>query len=534
MSSPEQSEKAGSMGRSMGIAAVILSISVLLSRILGFMREAVIAYQHGATAETDAYYAAFTLPDLMSYFLAGGTLSITFIPLFTAYMARDDEEGGWRLFSTVATTMGVALVIATVVFELLAPSLVPILFPGFRDNPEQLALAVEMTRIVIPAQLCFYVGGLLNATLFVRKTFWPSAISPLLYNIGIIAGGVLLDPWFGIRGFAIGAVIGAAIGPLAVPLFASRKHIKFRLNFAPKDPGFRQFILLSLPLMVGVGLVTVDEWLLKYFASWHAHGSIAWLNNSRKLMLVVFALIGQAAGQAALPFLAELHHSGRAREMTEMLAKSIGRVVFLAAIGAAALAVSAESIVQLVFRRGAFTADDAAMTSTLLICFCIGLSAWAAQTMAVRGFYARQDTLTPMVVATLVVVAVLPLYFALDSAYGVVGLALASSCGMTVNAIATIGVYRWRTKDLPLAPIVGGFGRGLVIAMVCGGMAYAARAAFWPAPPADFLTHLAILSAQAVAFAVGLGVVGAAWRPPELAFAIDRIASRLRRGKAKG
>ena len=185
MSSEESSEApAGrSVGQRMGIAAVILSGSIFLSRILGFLREAVIAYTHGAGVATDAYYAAFTLPDLMNYFLAGGTLSITFIPLFSAYVTRDDEEGGWKLFSTVATTMGCALVVFTIAFEFLAPYLIPVLNPGFHG--EQLALAIRMTRIVIPAQLAFYLGGLIQATLFVREVFWPSALAPLVYNICI-------------------------------------------------------------------------------------------------------------------------------------------------------------------------------------------------------------------------------------------------------------------------------------------------------------------------------------------------------------
>lgn len=518
------------MGRSMGIATLILSISVLASRILGFLRDAVIAYQHGASAQTDAYYAADTLPSLMSYFLAGGTLSITFIPLFTAYMTRNDEAGGWRLFSTVATTMGTLLVFVTIVFEFLTPYLVPRLFPGFVDNPEQLALAVSMTRIVIPGQLCFYFGGLLNATLFVDKTFWPAAISPLIYNICIITGGIALEPWLGIQGFAVGVLIGAALGPLAVPLFAARKRIKFTPRFDLRDPGFHEFILLTLPLMLGVGLVTVDEWLLKSFGSTHAHGSIAWLNNSRKLMLVVFALIGQTAGQAALPFLTELYHEGKTREMAEMLAQSIGRVVFLAVVGAVALAVSADSTVYLVFRRGAFTAQDASMTATLLGCFCLGLAAWAAQTMAVRGFYARRDTITPMVVATLVVAAVLPVYFFLDEAYGVVGLALASSLGMTVNAVVTIGVYRIRTGELPLRPIFGGLWRGLAIAAVCGIAASGAAAAYrGVVTPSDFWTYLGLFAAQATGFAVVLGILAVVWGPKELEFAVDRIRARVRR-----
>ncbi|MFW5968050.1 MAG: lipid II flippase MurJ, partial [Persicimonas sp.] len=248
-----------SMGARMGIAALILSGSIFLSRILGFLREAVIAYIHGASYQTDAYYAAFTLPELMNYFLAGGTLSITFIPLFSSYITRGDEEGAWRLFSTVATTMGVFLIAIFIVLEVFAPQLVPLVGPGFVDNPEQLDLAIVMTRIVIPAQLGFYLGGLIQATLFVREVFWPSAVAPLIYNLCIIAGGVLLDPFIGIKGFSVGVVVGALLGPFLLPLWAARKHVRFSFRFSPSDEDFKAFILLSLPLMIGVGLVTVDE-----------------------------------------------------------------------------------------------------------------------------------------------------------------------------------------------------------------------------------------------------------------------------------
>lgn len=518
-----------SIGRRMGIAAIILSVSIFLSRILGFLREAVIAYTHGASVQTDAYYAAFTLPDLMSYFLAGGTLSITFIPLFSSYVTGGDEEGGWRLFSTVATTMGSVLVCVTIGMELLAPWVVPLLVPGF-DDPGQMELAIRMTRIVIPAQLCFYFGGLLQATLFVKEVFWPAAIAPLIYNICIIAGGVLLDPLIGIEGFSVGVVIGALLGPLGMPLWASRRDVQFRFRFAPGDPGFRKFILLTLPLMVGVGLVTVDEWLLRYFGSSHADGAITWLNNSRKLMLVLFAIIGQAAGQAALPFLTRLFHEGKETEMGKMLAESVGRVVFLGALGACGLAIAAEPIVWIIFRRGAFDATDATMTATLLVCFAAGLASWSAQTMTARGFYARKDTLTPMIVATGVVAVALPLYFLLDDLFGVIGLAAATSIGMTLNATATIAAYRLKTKALPVRPIVSSLVRGGLIGGACAAAAWGGGTLYERfVSPADFWTYLGLGVAQGICFFVVLGAAAWVFSPPELQFAMQRIKRRLRR-----
>src|SRR5699024_1728245 len=132
-------------------------------------------------------------------------------------------------------TMGVALCLFAAFAWVIAPYFVPWFFSGFKD-PEQIQLAVTMTRIVLPAQLGFYFGGLIQGSLFVREVFWPSAIAPLIYNLCIIAGGVLLDPFIGIQGFAVGVVVGALLGPFMIPLWAARKEIRFRFRFAPLDP----------------------------------------------------------------------------------------------------------------------------------------------------------------------------------------------------------------------------------------------------------------------------------------------------------
>jgi putative peptidoglycan lipid II flippase len=517
-----------SMGSRMGIAALILSASIFLSRILGFLREAVIAYTHGASYATDAYYAAFTLPDLMSYFLAGGTLSITFIPLFSSYVARDDEEGAWELFSTVATTMGAFLLVFVVALELLAPYVVPKLNPGFADDPRQLALAIEMTRIVIPAQICFYIGGLIQATLFVREVFWPSALAPLIYNICIILGGVLLEPFIGIKGFSVGVVVGAILGPLLLPLWASRSRVKFRFRFAPNDEDFKAFVLLSLPLMIGVSLVTVDEWLLRYFGSMSADGAITWLNNARKMMLVLFAIIGQAAGQAALPYLTRLYHEGKEAEMGQMLATSLQRVGFLSLVAAAGLIVTAEPLIWLVFQRGEFTPADATQTANLLVFFAFGLFAWASQALVVRGFYARKNTLTPMFIGTAVVAVSLPIYWWLYREYNVEGLALATSIGISLNALTTVIVYRLRTGALPLKSVAAGLSRGLLYAVACGGAAWGVRRLLTPyLDIANTLENIALLGAMAVAFFGAGALLTVFLRPPEVEVVLKRVLQKF-------
>jgi putative peptidoglycan lipid II flippase len=519
-----------SVGQRMGIAAVVLAIGIFLSRILGLVRESVILYFHGATGLTDAYYAAFLLPNMMNYFLAGGTLSITFIPLFSSYLTRNDEEGGWRLFSTVATTMGLALVLFTALGLVLAPYVMPMLFPGFTE--EQLAMVVLMTRIVFPAQLAFYVGGLIQATLFVREVFWPAAVSAPVYNICIILGGVLLGPWFGIVGFSVGVVIGAVLGPLLIPLWAARRHVKYRFRLAPRDPEFKHFILLTLPLMIGVSLVTVDEWLLNYFGSMQEQGAITWLSNSRKLMLVLFAIIGQAAGQAALPFLTRLYHEGKIDEMGQMLATSMQRLAFLSCLGSAGLIAIAQPIIYLLFRRGQFTAADADIMAVLLIFFAVGLVSWSAQTFLVRGFYAQKDTMTPMIIGTIVVVVVLPLYYGLAQAMGAVGLAIATTIGITVNTIATIVVYRMKKGVLPIRPMLAGLVRGVLYGLVTGGAAYGVYALVRPHVNLEAMVeNLVLLVVMGIVYGGVLAAMIALFRPPELEMVVNKLRRRLRRSR---
>lgn len=519
-----------SVASRLGIAALILAVSMLLSRILGFLREAVIAYAHGATAATDAYYAAFTLPDLMSYLLAGGTLSVTFIPLFSSYISRGEEEAGWRMFSTIASTMGLMVILFVIALEVFTPYLIPLVNPGFVNDPRQMELAVQMTRIVVPAQMAFYLGGLLQATLFVREVFWPAALAPLIYNLCIIAGGLLLEPWLGIQGFAVGVVVGAVLGPLLLPVWAARKEIRFKFRFAPRDPDFKTFVLLSLPLMIGISLVTVDEWLLKYFGSMAAPGAISWLNNSRKMMLVLFAVIGQAAGQAALPFLTRLFHQGKEAEMGEMLARSLQRIAFLSLIASAGLVVTAKPLIWLVFLRGHFTLADAEQTADLLVYFSIGLVAWALQTLGVRGFYARKDTVTPMIIGTVVVAISLPVYWWLYHTMSVTGLALATTIGISLNALATLLVYRYHTGTLPLRPIGAGMVRGTVFALACGLAAWGVRLGLEPwldiQRPGQNILLLVLMGAAFFAAAALLTV----WmRPPEADVVLTRLRRRLAR-----
>jgi len=462
------------VGRKLTLAALLLGGSVLLSRVLGFVRDAVIAHMLGAGAETDAFYAAFTLPDLMNYFLTGGTLSITFIPLYARLRSEGEPGAADRLASVVLTTVGALLITAIAIGEIFTPTLITPLFPGF--DADAIARTAALTRIVLPAQLCFFAGGVLMAVLMAHEKFRVVALVPLIYNASIILFGVLLEPSMGIAGFSVGALVGAFVGALALPAWHCRGLLKLRPRFSFRDPGFVRYIKLSLPLMVGVTLLTADEWIGRWFGSGMDEGTITWLNNARRLMLVPMALIGQAAGQAALPFLSRLASEQREQELGETLTNTIRATLFLSVIAAAFVMVMAEPLVAAIYQRGLFTADDTARTAAILLLFGPAIVAWAGQVIAVRGFYARTDTLRPMLIGTVVTLAVLPVYALLADQLSAPGLAAATSVGVALNLIATIAVYQRRYGGVDVAALVSSTVKGALIAVLAGVAVYAVQA----------------------------------------------------------
>jgi putative peptidoglycan lipid II flippase len=490
--------------RKMGRAAAVMMASVLLSRILGYARDAVIAYQHGATPETDAYFAAFTIPDFLNHLLAGGALSITFIPIFSRFLAEGKEEEGFRAFSTIATVMGIAMVFFLVLGELLAGRVIPLIVPGF--SPAQAALAARLTRIVLPAQIFFYVGGLLMAIQYARKQFLLPALAPLVYNAGIIAGGLLGGRAHGMDGFAWGVVGGAFLGNFALQLYGARRGaFAYRPRFDLSDPSLREFIRLSIPIMLGFSLVVVDEWTLRVFGSFLLVGAITWLNNARRLMMVPVGILGHASGVASYPFLAELAAKGKKEEMWEALSLTL-RWVFLvsAAVGAVAFVLSREAIL-LVYQRGAFRIDDTLRTASALSAFAIGIPFWCSQAIVARGFFAMRDTWTPTLAGTGSWIAALPVYYLLHQSHGVFGLALASTLGILLYAGTLYGILMRRTVGKRGLAGLAEYGKMALAAVAAGGAGrYALSAA------ERFLSWETLPGALA-RFAAGALLIGAAY-----------------------
>src|SRR5947209_10727691 len=243
-------------------ATLLLMTVVLLSRVIGYIREAYIAWAFGAGPATDAYVAGFTIPDWLNYLVAGGTASITFVSIYTRFLAENREEEARKTFSAVITIMTAVMAVGIVLAEIFAPQLNHLMFSKF--PPAEFALCVHLTRILLPAQLFFYVGGVVSAILLSRRMFLLPAIGPLVYNGGIILGGLLFSRRLGISALAYGAVAGAFVGIFLInAIGAARTGIGYKLSFDFRNPAFIEWVRLSIPLMLGVSLVTADDWILR-------------------------------------------------------------------------------------------------------------------------------------------------------------------------------------------------------------------------------------------------------------------------------
>ena len=452
-------------------ATLLLMVSAFLSRIIGLVREKFTAYLFGAGGQMDAYRAAFQLPDTIAYFLVGGAASITFIMILNRYYERGEDAEGERVMSVIISVMLVVLGAALLAAELLAGWFVRWYFAGY--SPEKAALATHMTRILLPAQLMFFIGGVLSAVLLVRKQFAYQALSPLIYALGIIVGGVLFHHSLGVSSLAVGATAGAFAGPFLLnAVGAYRAGVRFRFDLNWSDPGLHEWAKLSIPLMLGLSLVTVDGWIIAWLTS-HENGLYAKLYFAKQLFTVPIAIVGQAAGAASMPFFVALLNKGERTRFADAVNGSVTRILALSFLLSAWMIALARPAVDLVLRGGALHRPEAATIAAFFALFSVSLCLWSAQAIYARAFYANGDTLRPMIASTIVTILSIPVYWVLYRAYGGTGLVVASNIGILAQTVVLAVMLHLeglvRLSGLGWAEVV----RSLGAACVAGGASIA-------------------------------------------------------------
>ena len=433
-------------------ATLLLMSSSLLSGLLGLVRQKYTAYVFGAGSLTDAYNAAFQLPDMLSYFLVGGVGSISLISILSRYREAGDDAGADRALSVVLNAMLAVLGAAVLLAEMFAPAYTRVFFGKF--DPATAALCTHLTRILLPGQLCFFAGFVLGARLLVRKIFYYQALTPIVYNLGIILGGVLLSGRLGIDSLAWGALGGALLGSAVLNgVGAVRGGLRYTPVLNLRDPAFREWLGLSLPLMIGVSLTMADRWILNHYATAN-HGGITRLTVAKNLFNAPLSVIGMAAGAASLPFFSSMYAQGRMFDFNGAVSRAVSRLLAASFLVTAWMIALSGTIVDL-FRGGSFTPEDAAATARYFTLFAVTLCLWSAQGIYARAFYAAGNTLTPAITGTVVTVLSIPVYALLYHLFGIDGLAVASDLGILALTV-TLAVQLHRKRLASLATLENG------------------------------------------------------------------------------
>lgn len=418
-------------GKIVAKAAGILMITMIISRILGFAREAVLYSVLGQNYITDAYRAAFSIPDFVYMMLVGGALSSALIPIFSSYIACSQEEEGWESVSIVFNYIMLLLLVLIGVAYLQTGPLIKILTPGL--PPHYASLAVHLTHIMFLQTFFMALNGLAMGILNSYNHFVAPAIGSVLYNLVIIIVGVLLVKQLGIAAFSYGVVLGAVLN-FMVQIPALRKvGIRYHFSWDFRNQGFVQMVVLMVPVMAGLGVVQLNLFVTQNLASSLGSGMIGALNLAQKIMNLPIGIFATSIAIAIFPTLTTL--TARGEMGTFLRTSSLGlRAIFLVSIPASlGLIALGEPLVKLLFQQGEFTGAMAHATYVALLYFCIGLFAYSAVQVLNRSFFALKDTVTPVISSVLTIGLNILLSVKMVEPLGIRGLALASSLAGIFN-----------------------------------------------------------------------------------------------------
>ena len=451
----------------MGTAAAVVAGSVLLSRLLGLGREALLASLIGVNLEGDIYRQAFTIPDLLNYLLAGAYLTITLIPILARYLENGDRVGADRAFASVFRFVGWSILGLTLVMWVFAEPLVSVMFPEVADP----ARLVALTRLVLPAQVFLVTGALLMAVQYTHRRFLIPAMAPLIYNLGIIGGGLISAAMGNAspEGFLWGAVIGSAVGNFGLQWYGARRTGTRLVKVPAGESSVKPYLLLAFPLMLGQSIAVLDEQFVRFFGQLE-EGATSALSLARQLNMVPVGVIAQAAGVAAFPFLARLAARGENDELVAATGRAARNTVFVAAGASAALVVLARPMVTLLYQHGEFSSTDTELVASLLVIYAFSIPAWGLHQILARHFYAKRRMWVPVVIGTVGTAVAVPLWFGLYSTMGVRGLALASTLVISAYSLALLVAWGIDSGWAPVREILPSLARGLV----AGGAAVAA------------------------------------------------------------
>jgi putative peptidoglycan lipid II flippase len=438
--------------------------ALLLGQLAGLARSILVAGTFGASPELDAFTAANRVSETLFLLIAGGALGSAFIPTFTGLLARAEKDSAWRLASALANAVILTLSLLAVLLAVFAPQVVRYaLAPGFSEKPELFTLTVSLLRIQLISTVLFGLGGLIAGILNAHQIFLIPALTPAMYQLGIIFGTVFLSPRMGIYGLAWGVVIGALAYLLVqIPTLIKQKG-NYTLTFGFENPDVRRVIFLMGPRLLGVAVVQLNFWINIRLASQMEEGSVASLSFGFALMLMAQAVIAQSVAIAAMPTFSAQHALGRIDEMRGSLAASLRGVILLALPASVGLILLREPLISLLYQRGEFDEHDVQLVAWALLWYAVGIVGHSVMEVLTRAFYAQQDTKTPVMIGTIAMGLNVVFSFAFARLFSQIGwmphggLALANSLATALEATALFIFMRQRLNGIEGSHIGRGF-----------------------------------------------------------------------------
>ncbi|MCX8145018.1 MAG: murein biosynthesis integral membrane protein MurJ [Azovibrio sp.] len=458
-------------------ALATVSSMTLLSRILGFVRDFVIARSFGAGMFTDAFFVAFKLPNLLRRLFAEGAFSQAFVPILGEYRNRQTAARTRTLIDHTATVLCCALVLITALGVAAAPWLVWVSAPGFAADADKFAITVALTRITFPYIFFMSLVALAAGILNTWSRFALPAFTPVLLNLSLIGMALFAAPWFDPPVLALGwAVFLGGLLQLALQLPALSRigmlpRLSFRLRQAWQDEGVRRILKLMGPATLGVSVSQVSLLINTIFASFLASGSVSWLYYADRLMEFPAGMLGAALGTILLPSLSKYHASADTEAYARLLDWGLRLTLLLALPAALGLALLATPLITTLFYHGAFTALDVEQTRRALVAYSLGLTGMIIVKVLAPGFYARQNIKTPVRIALIALAATqaMNLLFVLGLGLAHAGLALSIGLAACLNALLLYQGLRRHGVYVP-APGWGTFLLKLLVALAALGL----------------------------------------------------------------
>ena len=511
-------------------AAGLIGAATFSSRILGFIRDMVLARLFGATAAADAFFVAYRVPNLLRELFAEGSMSAAFIPVFTEYHTRRTKCEAWELASAMFTTLLTIVTLMMLLGIMAAPGIVWLLAPGFHDDPSKLALTTLLTQMMFPYLVFISLAALAMGILNSLRAFAAPALSPVFFNIFIIGCAVFVSPLLAepIYGVAIGVVAGgAAQFAMQLPGLRARGML-MGFRFEPGHPGVKRVGQLILPSLLGLSVTQVNITISTILASFFAGGP-TYLFYGMRLIQFPLGIFGVALATAILPTLSAQASRGALDELRDTLGFGLRMILFIMLPAMLGLILLRTPIVHLFFEHGTFTAGDTTGTALAVLCYAVGLWAFAGVRIIVAAFYSMQDTRTPAFTAVGAVLANLLFSLLFMDSLRHAGLALATALAGMLNVSILVAVLNRRLGGVDWASIGRSAGRVLMASIPVG------IACVWVAG-LNVWSHQGEWVSKAVMLFVGIGLsitgyvgVHALLRSDELDVLVGIIKGKWRR-----